>query len=139
MNDIIDIEIILKKQKYHPIYNVGTPLIVIVLTFVYISFIYNYKTYYITKGTMINGNIKLLVDIDDIKYINNNNILTIDSKVYNYSIKEISEELYIDDTLNNYKYIYLKINNLNNLNNYVYEMKFVKENKKIIDYLKEYI
>ena len=107
MNDIIDIEIILKKQKYHPIYNVGTPLIVIVLTFIYISFIYNYKTYYITKGTMINGNIKLLVDIDDIKYINNNNTLTIDSKVYNYSIKEISEELYIDDTLNNYKYIYL--------------------------------
>ena len=139
MNDILDIEIILKKQKYHPIYNVGTILIVIVLTFIYISFIYNYKTYYITKGTMINGNIKLLVNINDIKYISTNSILTINSNVYKYSIKEISEDLYVDDSLNNYKYIYLKVNNLNNLNNYVYEIKFVKENKKIIEYLKEYI
>lgn len=139
MNDIIDIEIILKKQKYHPIYNIGTILIVIVLLFIYITFIYKYKTYYITKGTMINGNIKLLVDIDDIKYISNNNILTIDSNNYTYSIKQIDNNLYVDDSLNNYKYIYIKVNNLNNLDNYVYEIKFVKENKKIIEYLKEYI
>ena len=139
MNDIIDIEIILKKQKYHPIYNIGTILIVIVLLFIYITFIYKYKTYYITKGTMINGNIKLLVDIDDIKYISNNNILTIDSNNYIYSIKEIDNNLYVDDSLNNYKYIYIKVNNLNNLDNYVYEIKFVKENKQIIEYLKEYI
>ena len=139
MNDIIDIEIILKKQKYHPIYNIGTILIIIVLLFIYITFIYKYKTYYITKGTMINGNIKLLVDIDDIKYISNNNILTIDSNNYTYSIKEIDNNLYVDDSLNNYKYIYIKVNNLNNLDNYVYEIKFVKENKQIIEYLKEYI
>ena len=139
MNDIIDIEIILKKQKYHPIYNIGTILIIIVLLFIYITFIYKYKTYYITKGTMINGNIKLLVDIDDIKYISNNNILTIDSNNYTYSIKEIDNNLYVDDSLNNYKYIYIRVNNLNNLDNYVYEIKFVKENKQIIEYLKEYI
>ena len=139
MNDIIDIEIILKKQKYHPIYNIGTILIIIVLLFIYITFIYKYKTYYITKGSMINGNIKLLVDIDDIKYISNNNILTIDSNNYTYSIKQIDNNLYVDDSLNNYKYIYIKVNNLNNLDNYVYEIKFVKENKKIIEYLKEYI
>lgn len=139
MNDIIDIEIILKKQKYHPIYNIGTILIIIVLLFIYITFIYKYKTYYITKGTMINGNIKLLVDINDIKYISNNNILTIDSNNYTYSIKEIDNNLYVDDSLNNYKYIYIKVNNLNNLDNYVYEIKFVKENKQIIEYLKEYI
>ena len=139
MNDIIDIEIILKKQKYHPIYNIGTILIIIVLLFIYITFIYKYKTYYISKGTMINGNIKLLVDIDDIKYISNNNILTINSNNYTYSIKEIDNNLYVDDSLNNYKYIYIKVNNLNNLDNYVYEIKFVKENKQIIEYLKEYI
>jgi len=139
MNDILDIEIILKKQKYHMIYNVGTILLIILMTFLYVLFVYNYKTYYINKGTMIDGNMKLLVDIDDIKYITRNNILKIESDRYEYNIKEISEEIYLDESLNNYKYIYLKVNNLNNINNYVYEIKIVKENKKIIEYLKEYL
>ena len=139
MNDILDVEIILKKQKYHIIYNVGLILIVIIIIFIYVSFLYNYKTYYITKGTMVDGNLKLLVDINDIKYITNNNILIIDSSNYEYNIKSISEELYVDDSLNNYKYIYLKVNNLSNINNYVYEIKMIKEDKKIIEYLKEYL
>ena len=45
----------------------------------------------------------------------------------------------MDDYLNNYKYIYLKVNDLNNIDNYVYEIKLVKKNKKLIEYLKEYI
>lgn len=139
MNDILDIEIILKKQKYHAIYNIGTVLIIILVTFLYIAFIYNYQTYYITKGTMIDGNIKLLVKIDDIKYITNNHKLMIDNFLYDYNISKIDEELYVDESLINYKYIYLKVKNLNNINNYVYEVKLPKENKKIIEYLKEYL
>lgn len=139
MNDILDIEIILKKQKYSKIYNIGLVLLLILLIFIYVSFIYTYKTYYINKGTMIDGNLKLLVNLDDIKYITNNNSLKIDNIYYEYQISKISEELYVDETLNNYKYIYLKVNNLNNINNYVYEIKLVKENKKLIEYLKEYI
>ena len=139
MNDILDIEIILKKQKYSKIYNIGLVLLLILLIFIYVSFIYTYKTYYINKGTMIDGNLKLLVNLDDIKYITNNNSLKIDNIYYEYQISKISEELYVDETLNNYKYIYLKVNNLNNIDNYVYEIKLVKENKKLIEYLKEYI
>ena len=139
MNDILDIEIILKKQKYSKIYNIGLVVIIILIIFIYVSFIYTYKTYYINKGTMIDGNLKLLVNLDDIKYITSNNSLKIDNIYYEYQISKISEELYVDDSLNNYKYIYLKVNNLNNINNYVYEIKLVKENKKLIEYLKEYI
>ena len=139
MNDILDIEIILKKQKYHYIYNIGTILIIILLIFLYISFTYKYKTYYITKGTMIDGNVQLLVKIEDIKYITNNNKLNIDNLLYNYKVIEISEELYVDESFNNYKYVYLDVKNLNNINNYVYDIKLAKENKKIIEYIKEYL
>ena len=139
MNDILDIEIILKKQKYHQVYNIGFVLIIILLISLYVSFIYTYRTYYISKGTMINGNLELLVNIDDIKYITKNNSLKINNIPHNYIVKEISKELYVDESLNNYKYIYLKVNNLNNIDNYVYDVKLVKENKKLIEYVKEYI
>ena len=139
MNDILDIEIILKKQKYGCIYNIGFILLVILLIFLYVSFVYKYKTYYISKGTIKNGQLVLLVNLDDLKYITNNNIIKINSNNHNYHIDKISEEIYVDELLNNYKYVYLLVNNLNNLDNYVYEVKLVKENKKLIEYLKEYI
>jgi len=139
MNDILDIEIILKKQKYSPIYNIGTILLIIISIFIYISFIYKYKTYYITKGTMIDGYIELIVNLDDIKYFYNNNKLKIDNIFYNYIIEKIDKELYVDESFNNYKYIYLKEDNLNNINNYVYEIKLEKEYKQIIKYIKDYL
>lgn len=139
MNEILDVEIILKKQKYSYIYNIGTILIIIILIFLYISVTYNYKTYYISKGTMKNNQLELSVDINNIKYITNNQQLIIDDKIYTYKVEKISDDLYVDESFNNYKYIYLKINNLNNLNNYVYDLKILKEDKKIILYLKDYL
>lgn len=139
MNDILDIEIILKKQKYHRIYNIGYILIIILSIFIYVSYIYKYKTYYITKGTIKDNNLELLVNLNDIKYISNNNVLEIDNVLYSYHINKISEDLYVDESLNNYKYIYLNVDNLSNINNYVYEVKLEKENKKIIEYIKDYL
>lgn len=139
MNDILDIEIILNKQKYPITYNIGLLIFIILLAFLYTSYTYQYKTYYITKGTVIDGDIKLFVQIDDIKYFTNNDKLIIDNLPYDYIVDRIDEEMYVDTSFNNYKYVYLKVNNLNNINNYVYEIKLVKENKKIIEYLKEYL
>lgn len=139
MNDILDIEIILKKQKYSIIYNIGFIIVIILLIFLYVSFVYEYKTYYISKGTMQDGQLMLLVNTEDLKYVTSNNNLKINSNNYRYKIEKISEELYVDEELNNYKYVYLLVNNLNNIDNYVYEVKLVKENKKLIEYLKEYI
>lgn len=139
MNDNIDIEIILRKQKYHPIYNIGTILIIILLVFLYVSCTYKYQTYYITKGTIKNDKLELLVDINSIKYIYDNNILTIDNINYQYYLESISEELYLDESLNNFKYLYLNVNHLSNIENYVYELKIKKENKRIIEYLIDYL
>lgn len=139
MNDILDIEIILKKQKYGIIYNIAFILIIILLFFLYISCVYEYKTYYISKGTISDGLLKIVININDIKYFTNNNKLQIGNTIYDYKVSHISEELYVDESLNNYKYIYLDVKLLNNLNNYVYEIKLAKENKKLIEYLKEYI
>lgn len=139
MNDILDIEIILKKQKYGFIYNIGFVLIVFLSAFTFISCLYKYKTYYVSKGIMEDGYIKVMVLVDDIKYISLNDKLEIDSIRYNYFISKIDSELYVDDNYNNYKCLYLKVDDINNLDNYVYELKFVKENKKIIEYLKDYI
>lgn len=139
MNDILDIEIILKKQKYGFIYNIGIILIILIIVFLYISNIYKYKSYYITKGTVIDGYIKIIANIEDIKYFTSNNILQIDSINYKYTVERIDEELYIDENYENYKYLYIKVDNIKNINNYVYEIKLLKQNKPIIDYLKDYL
>lgn len=139
MNDILDIEIILKRQKYGFIYNIGVILIFIIVMFLLIANVYKYKTYYVNKGIMVDGYIKVMVNINDIKYISLNDVLEIDSVKYNYLLSKIDEELYVDDSYNNYKYLYLKVDSINNLDNYVYELKFVKENKKIIEYLENYL
>lgn len=139
MNEILDIEIILNNNKYHKIYSISTILIICILIFIYVTTLYSYQTYYITKGKFIDNKLELIVSLDDIKYITNQNNLIINNKIYNYKITSISDEIYIDELYNNYKYLYLEVMNLNNINNYVYELKIQKENKKIIEYLKDYL
>ena len=139
MNEILDIEIILNNNKYHKIYSISTILIICIFIFIYVTTLYNFQTYYITKGKIIDNQLELIVSLDDIKYITNQSNLMINNKIYNYKIINISNELYIDESYNNYKYLYLEVKNLNNINNYVYELKIKKENKKIIEYLKDYL
>ena len=139
MNELLDIEIVLNKNKYSKIYNIGTILILITLIFIYITSIYRYQTYLIVKGKVTNNYLELLLDIEDIKYISTQNKLIIDNQNYDYKIISISDNLYIDELYNNYKYVYLEVKKLNNINNYVYEVKIKKENKKIIEYLKDYL
>ena len=138
MNDILDIEIILTRKKYPKIYNLGIIISIIILIFIYIIFTYNYQTYYISKGKVLNNNLELLVDIEDIKYITNNKVIILDGQAYNYIVSSIGNDLLVDETYNNYQYVYLKISNLNTLNNYVYEVKIPKENQKLVKYFKKY-
>ena len=138
VNDILDIEIILTRKKYPKIYNLGILISIIILIFVYIIFTYNYQTYYISKGKVLNNNLELLVNIEDIKYITNNKVIILDGQAYNYIVSSIGNDLLVDETYNNYQYVYLKISNLNTLNNYVYEVKIPKENQKLVKYFKKY-
>ena len=135
MNNPLEIDLIIERKKYPPIYNTYLIILIILLITIYIIFTYKYQSYYITKGKIVNNQLELLVNIEDIKYLKNNHTLEIENKCYQYTIVSISNEL-ID---NNYQYIHLKIDNITNIDNYIYEIKIPKENKIIAKYLKEYL
>lgn len=139
MNNVLEIDLILNRKKYSKIYNIFLIILIIILIFIYIIFTYKYQSYYLIKGKIINNKLELLVKINDIKYIKNNTNLKIDNTIYSYKITTISNEILIDENYNNYKYIYLNIDNLSNIDNYVYEVKIPKENKILAKYIKDYI
>ena len=139
MDNLLEIDLILNRKKYPKIYNTSLIILIIIIVFIYIIFTYKYQSYYVIKGKMINNKLELLVNINDIKYIKNSTNLSIDNKKYSYLLNTISNEIYVDENYNNYKYVYLKVNNLTNIDNYVYEIKIPKENKILAKYLKEYL
>ena len=139
MDNLLEIDLILNRKKYPKIYNTSLIILIIILVFIYIIFTYKYQSYYVIKGKMINNKLELLVNINDIKYIKNSTNLSIDNKKYSYLLNTISNDIYVDENYNNYKYIYLKVNNLTNIDNFVYEIKIPKENKILAKYLKEYL
>ena len=139
MYNLLEIDLILNRKKYSKIYNTSLIISIIILVFIYIIFTYKYQSYYLIKGKINNNQLEILININDIKYIKNNNYLNIDNKKYSYKLTTISNDILVDDNYNNYKYIYLKVNNLNNIDNFVYEVKIPKENKILAKYLKDYL
>ncbi len=139
MNYNLEIDLIINRKKYPKIYNFTWVLLVILLITIYIIFIYKYQTYYLVKGRIINNEIELLIPTQEVAIIQNNHNLIINNTKYNYKITHINEELCIDDNYQNYSYIYLKIDNLSNIDNFVYNLKIPKENKILAKYLKDYL
>ena len=139
MDNNIDIDLIINRQKYSQIYNFTLILTIILIVILYIIFTYKYQTYYQLKGKMIDNKIELLVPIKEISMIQKNNALIIDDTSYSYQIVHISNELYIDPNYQNYCYLYLKVTNLENIDNFVYDIKIPKENKILAKYLKDYM
>lgn len=139
MNNILEIDLIINRQKYSKIYNFNFILFIILLITIYIIFTYKYQTYYQAKGRIVDNEIELLVALEDLKYLQENNILIIDNNSYLYKITHINKELYIDENYHNYCYVYFKVNNLTNIDNFVYEIKIPKENKILVKYLKDYL
>ena len=139
MDNEIEIDLILSRNNYSKIYSASLIIGIILLVVGYILFTYKYQSYYIGNAIVLDNKLRLLVNINDIGYIDKNNMLSIDGEQYLYKIMNISEELYVDDNYNNYKYVYLKVNNISNIDNYVYEVKIAKENKVLANYLKEFI
>lgn len=139
MNDILDVEIILKRNKYPKIYNISIIILAIFLIFLYIIFTYKYQSYYQTKGKIQNNELIVIVGLNDLKYFVDNTILFIDNQEYSYRVTYIDNNIYIDDNYNNYTYVHLNVSKLKSINNYVYEIKIKKENKILAKYLKEYL
>lgn len=138
MSNDLEIDLILYHKKIPMIYHATIIITSIVLLSLIIVFTYKYQTYYITKGKVTNNKLEILIDINDLKYLNNNT-LYIDNKKYSFKLTKISKEIYNDNLFNTYKYAYLSIDNLTNIDNYVYEIKIPKEKKTLAKYLKDYL
>lgn len=136
----IDSEIILNRKIKDIVYVYVIIIIIIVLSLIILSMLFNYKTYYKIKGIIIYENnnyyTKLYIPLDDIKYIVNNNFVIIDNKKYQYQVDNINSE-YLTDNSNSYQIITLLINipSKYKLSNLTLNLKFIKENKKIINYI----
>ena len=70
------------------------------------------------------------------KYITSNDIVKIDNKEYKYDVVSIDSE-YFTDNINTYQIVKIETNleNKYKFNNLTFDLKFLKENKRIIDYI----
>ena len=136
MNDLLDIEVILQRKKYPKIYNFGSLMIIILLIFIYIISTYTYESYYTIKGKALDNKIELLINPEDIMYIEENSSIKLDNITYQYTIDNIGSELLIDENYNNYQYVYLKILNFSSIDNRIYEVSIPKERVSLAKYLK---
>jgi len=139
MDNILDIDLIIDRNKYSKIYNFNLILFSIMLITLYVILTYHYQTYYVLKGRIVSNEIELMIPISDIKNIQGNDQLIIDDKIYHYKVTRISELMYINNDFQNYSYLYLKVDTLTNVDNFIYDIKIPKENKALVKYLKDYL
>lgn len=140
MNKHIDSEIIMQRKINSFVYVYIMIIIILVLSLIIFFMLFNYKTYYKTKGIVTEENdyyyIKTYIPLNNIKYLTNNNIVIIDKNKYKYSIKNIDKEYYTDNQ-NTYQIITIDLDlpSKYQYNNLTIELKLKKEEKKIIDYI----
>ena len=135
----IDNEIILERRVGPLVYVYIMLIIVIMLSLIILCILCYYKTYYVAKGTVVtedNLYIKIYIPVEDVKYITMNNKVIIDRKEYNYNILSIDNE-YFTDNINTYQIIkiYVNVDSKYRFNNLTIDLKFLKENKRVIDYI----
>lgn len=142
MNKYIDCEIILSRKINLFIYVYIMIIIIIALSLIIFFILFNYKTYYKVKGIIVFEEdtfyIKTYIPLDNIKYLVNNNIVKIDNKNYKYTIASIDKE-YFTDNKDTYQIITIKIDieEKYKINNLTTDLYFLKESKRVIDYILE--
>lgn len=137
MNKYIDSEIILSRKIKYFVYVYILIIIIIMLSLITMSMIFKYKLYYKVKAIVAeDNNLKVYIPLNDTKYILKNDYLFIDNKKYKYNIKEINKE-YLTDNMTTYQVITLELSlpSEYKYQNLTLDIKLIKENKKIIDYI----
>ncbi len=144
MMNSIEAEIFLRKE-ISIVYKIILFIFVLITCVTLIILNMNYYTYITLNGIVkeVDNNYVLVLETDknNIKYITNNNIMSIDNKSYYYEIYKIGNELYISDNMKNYNIIYLKTNLEKKylVNNLILKIKIKKDSKIILKYLEDYI
>lgn len=102
---------------------------------------YNYKTYFEFHSKLSNFDslfyLEVLIPSKEVDQVLNNKNIIINDKKYLFSIYKIDENITYKNNIN-YQKVYLKIKNLEEkylINNYRINVKFERDNKKIIDYI----
>ena len=136
----IDSEIILQRQISPLVYVYIMIIIVIMLSLIILFIMCSYKTYNVVRGVVIEEDnhyyIRIYMDIELIKYITDNEIVKIDNKEYKYKIISMDSEYFTDD-ITTYQIVKIEVDldNKYRYNNLTLTLKFLKENKRIIDYI----
>lgn len=139
MNNYIGNQLLLNRSIKPIIYLYIMIIITITLSLIIFFMLCNYKTYYNIKAIVVleedNYYLDCYVPIDKISYFSNNELL-LNRKKYRYSIINIDSNYYVSD-LTSYQIIRIKLDLDKNYlyNNMVLNLKILKENKKIIEYL----
>lgn len=136
----IDSEIILERKIGPIVYVYIMIIIVIMLSLIMLFVLCRYKTYYTSKGIVVSEDshyyIRIYVPIESLKYIVDNDIVKINDIEYKYKIISIDSE-YFTDNITTYQIVKIEVNlkGKYKFNNLTLNLKFLKEDKRIIDYI----
>lgn len=115
-------------------------IIVIALSLIMFMTLFHYKIYYKVKGIVQFDDekyyIRLYIPLDKISYLTSNDNVMIDKKEYSYKILSIDEDFFTDN-VNTYQIVYIEINipSKYKFNNLSLDLHFLKEDKRVIDYI----
>ena len=132
---------IIFSRKIEPlIYVYIMMIIVIALSLIMFMTLFHYKIYYKVKGIVQFDDekyyIRLYIPLDKISYLTSNDVVMIDKKEYSYKILSIDEDFFTDN-VNTYQIVYIEINipSKYKFNNWSLDLHFLKEDKRVIDYI----
>lgn len=143
MNKNIKNRIIFDKKITLVVYIYIMIIVIISLSLIIVFMLFHYKIYYHTTGTIIKEEdtyyLKCYVPLENMKYITENSILKINKKNYKYEVITIEDEYYSDNNVT-YQIVKIKTNidSKYSYNNLVLELKFLKEDKRVLDYIINY-
>jgi len=140
MKYYIDSQIILGRKIEPIVYVYIMIIIVITLSLIIFLTLFHYKTYYKVKGLVEKDEedyyIRVYIPLDDVNYILDSDIVRINRKENKYKIIMIDSE-YLSDNYNTYQSILIKIElpSKYKFNNLSLNLQFLKEDKRVIDYI----
>lgn len=140
MNTSLDGQIIMQRKINPLIYLYIMIIIVTNLSLTTLSILFHYRTYYDIKGVVAKNEddyyVKICIPIDKIKYLSSNNILKLDDVEYKYTIISYEDE-YVTDNNYTFQFVIIEfpISNKYKFNNLILNLKFLKEDKRVIDYI----
>ncbi len=116
---------------------------IIIVLFIWGINTLEYKCFFHIHSKIINFNsyyvLEVLIPVKEVKQIVEQNILYIGDKEYNYVIYDIEDKIIYKNNIN-YQRLYLEVYNLEEeylIDNYRLDIKILKDEKIIIEYLQE--